>query len=147
MLVTGGARGITAEIACELAARYRPTLLLVGRSPLPEPEESATDCWAHIPSGAEGGADGSDASRPASALRPARVEAAYSRLLQDREMRSNLAAMQQAGATVHYYQVDVRDERAFGHLIDEIYRLYGRVDGVIHGAGVIEDKLIEDKTP
>ena len=61
------------------------------------------------------------------------------RLVQDREIRSNLAAMQQAGATVHYYQVDVRDECAFEHFIDEVYRQYGRVDGVIHGAGVIED--------
>ncbi|PYQ24428.1 MAG: hypothetical protein DMF81_05445, partial [Acidobacteria bacterium] len=40
VLVTGGARGITAEVAAELAERYRPTLVLVGRSPLPAPEES-----------------------------------------------------------------------------------------------------------
>ena len=40
ILVTGGARGITAEVAAELAERYRPTLVLVGRSPLPEPDES-----------------------------------------------------------------------------------------------------------
>ena len=38
--MTGGARGITAEVAFELAARYRPTLLLVGRSPLPAAEEA-----------------------------------------------------------------------------------------------------------
>ena len=24
---------------------------------------------------------------------------------------------------------------------------YGKIDGVLHGAGVIEDKLIKDKTP
>ncbi|HLF87826.1 MAG TPA: SDR family NAD(P)-dependent oxidoreductase, partial [Anaerolineales bacterium] len=35
ILLTGGARGITAEIAKELAERYRPTLILLGRSPLP----------------------------------------------------------------------------------------------------------------
>ena len=28
-----------------------------------------------------------------------------------------------------------------------VYRDHGRLDGVIHGAGVIEDKLVEDKTP
>ena len=33
--------------------------------------------------------------------------------------------------------------RAFGHLIDEIYRLYGRVDGVIYGAGIIEDNCLK----
>ncbi|MFQ6043707.1 MAG: SDR family NAD(P)-dependent oxidoreductase, partial [Candidatus Poribacteria bacterium] len=38
-------------------------------------------------------------------------------------------------------------EQALGNLIDEIYQRYGRLDGVIHGAGIIEDKLIKDKTP
>ena len=33
LLVTGGARGITAEAAVALAERYRPTLVLVGRTP------------------------------------------------------------------------------------------------------------------
>jgi len=31
-------------------------------------------------------------------------------------------------------------------LIDDIYARYGRLDVVIHGAGIIEDKLITDKT-
>jgi acyl transferase domain-containing protein/NAD(P)-dependent dehydrogenase (short-subunit alcohol dehydrogenase family)/NAD(P)H-dependent flavin oxidoreductase YrpB (nitropropane dioxygenase family) len=146
VLVTGGARGITAEVACELAARYRPTLLLIGRSPLPEPEESSQTVGLTSPRELKA-ALMDQMSRAGHAVTPARIEAAYIRLLQDRDIRSNLAAMQEAGATVHYYQVDVRDERAFGHLIDEIYRLYGRIDGVIHGAGVIEDKLLEDKLP
>jgi NAD(P)-dependent dehydrogenase (short-subunit alcohol dehydrogenase family) len=78
---------------------------------------------------------------------PAQVEAAYLRLLQDREIRSNLATMQQAGATVHYYQVDVSNAPACEALIDDVYRQYGRLDGVIHGAGVIEDRLLTDKAP
>ena len=36
---------------------------------------------------------------------------------------------------------------AFGALIDELYRRHGRLDGVIHGAGVLEDKLLRHKTP
>ncbi len=144
VLVTGGARGITAEVACELATRYRPSLMVVGRAPLPAPEESPET--AELTSPPELKAALMNRMRSTGQLvTPARVEAAYSRLLQDREMRSNLSAMQRAGATVRYYQVDVRDEQAFGRLIDEIYQLYGRVDGVIHGAGIIEDKLLEDK--
>ncbi|HUO85603.1 MAG TPA: hypothetical protein VM534_10865 [Thermoanaerobaculia bacterium] len=40
ILVTGGARGITAMLAEALAARYRCRLVLVGRSPLPEHRSS-----------------------------------------------------------------------------------------------------------
>jgi hypothetical protein len=47
---------------------------------------------------------------------------------------------------VEYAQVDVRDEGAFSGLIDKIYETHGRLDGVIHGAGIIEDKLLRDKS-
>jgi hypothetical protein len=40
----------------------------------------------------------------------------------------------------------VRDESAFGALLDELNGA-GGIAGVIHGAGVIEDKLLKDKTP
>ena len=40
-LVTGGARGVTAEIARQLAERYQPTLILAGASPLPSGPEPA----------------------------------------------------------------------------------------------------------
>jgi NAD(P)-dependent dehydrogenase (short-subunit alcohol dehydrogenase family) len=146
VLITGGARGITAEVARELAARYRPTLILVGRSPLPDSEESPETVGLTTPRELKA-ALMDQMRRRGQEVTPAQVESAYSRFLQGREIRSNLAAMRQAGAPVHYYQVDVRDERAFEHLIDEVYQLYGRVDGVIHGAGVIEDKLVEDKVP
>ncbi len=144
LLVTGGARGITAEIACELAARYRPTLVLIGRSALPPEVESVETAGlvgaelkrAVIQQLGQGGQQPS----------PARVEAAYVRLLQDREIRRHLAVMRESGATVRYIQLDVRDEDAFGKCIDDLYTTYGRLDGVIHGAGVIEDKLLAEKT-
>ena len=40
-LVTGGARGVTAEIARQLAERHQPTLILAGASPLPSGPEPA----------------------------------------------------------------------------------------------------------
>ncbi|NWG32617.1 MAG: SDR family NAD(P)-dependent oxidoreductase, partial [Rhodocyclaceae bacterium] len=144
VLVTGGARGITAEIAGFLAAHYRPRLILAGLSPLPpaeEPPETAglTDAkeikavlWKGL----------SPADR-----RPASVEAKYNRLLRDREIRSNLERLRSAGATVEYHQLDVRDEQAVEALLEHVYRSYGRIDMVIHGAGIIEDKLLRDKTP
>ena len=40
----------------------------------------------------------------------------------------------------------VSDAAAFGALLDELNSA-GGITGVIHGAGVIEDKLLRDKTP
>jgi NAD(P)-dependent dehydrogenase (short-subunit alcohol dehydrogenase family) len=78
--------------------------------------------------------------------RPAEIEAEYLRLTRQREMRRTLAACAAAGARVEYRQVDVRDERALTALVAELYARLGRLDVVVHGAGIIEDKLIQDKT-
>ncbi len=60
----------------------------------------------------------------------------------------NLAAARSARCHSEYVEIDVRDaESAFGALIDRIYAQHGRLDVVMHGAGIIEDKLIKDKTP
>lgn len=146
VLVTGGARGITAEVVAELARRYKPTLVVVGRSPLPSesepPETAGLDTPQALRAALTDRLRGSG-QRPT----PAQIEAACARVLQDREIRRNLAALRQVGARVAYHTVDVRDAAAFGALIEGIYQAQGRLDGVIHGAGIIEDKLLEDKTP
>jgi NAD(P)-dependent dehydrogenase (short-subunit alcohol dehydrogenase family) len=67
--------------------------------------------------------------------------------MQAREIRDNLARMTEAGATVHYYSADVRDEAEFGGLLDQLQARFGPLAGLIHGAGVIEDRLVRDKTP
>jgi NAD(P)-dependent dehydrogenase (short-subunit alcohol dehydrogenase family) len=145
ILVTGGARGITAEVTRELARRYRPTLILVGRSPLPPEEESEETARLALPQELKAALI-AKMQRQNEPVAIAEVETAYRQLCKEREIRSNLAAMCEAGSKVEYFQLDVRDGRAFGRLIDHIYRVYGRLDGVIHGAGSIEDKLIKDKT-
>jgi len=144
VLVTGGARGITAKVALELATRYKARLVLVGSSPEPvaeHPDTTPLTTPAELKAALMKllAADGKPAA-------PAAVEAAYRRLLKDREIRANLAATRAAGSAVEYRAVDVRDPVAFGGLLDELTAA-GGITGVVHGAGVIEDKLLRDKTP
>ncbi|HUR55437.1 MAG TPA: SDR family NAD(P)-dependent oxidoreductase [Gemmataceae bacterium] len=144
VLITGGARGITAKIARELAARHKCKLVLVGSSPEPVAEHADT-----TPLTSPGelkaaltkmlAAEGKPSGPPA-------VESAYRRLLKDREIRQNLADIRAAGGTVEYHAIDIKDSAAFGKLIDDL-NAKGGIDAVIHGAGVIEDKLLRDKTP
>jgi NAD(P)-dependent dehydrogenase (short-subunit alcohol dehydrogenase family)/acyl carrier protein len=141
VLITGGARGITAKVAEELARRFRPRLVLVGSSPLPSEEPADT---AALRGAAE--IKAALLKRQPDA-KPAVIEAQYRRLLKDREIRANLAAIRAAGATVEYRSVDVRDTAAFAALIDELNARPAGITGVIHAAGVIEDKLLRDKTP
>ncbi len=144
ILVTGGARGITARVAHHLAERYGVSLILVGRSPLPAAQEDAATA-------------GVTDMRPLktalmqtlkAAGQPAGlkdVERAYNRLLNDREMRQNLADMAATGVQMHYVSADAGDEAAMRAALTEAQAALGPITGVIHGAGVIEDKLIVDK--
>jgi NAD(P)-dependent dehydrogenase (short-subunit alcohol dehydrogenase family) len=146
VLITGGARGITAEIACELAVRYRPHLVLVGRSSPPESEESPETIGLSSPPELKR-ALVEQRRRVGGGVTLAEIEAAYQRLVRDREMRRTFAAIRESGASLSYYSVDVRDEKAFGRVLQEIYETQGRIDAVLHGAGIIEDKLLVDKAP
>ncbi|ROH87810.1 SDR family NAD(P)-dependent oxidoreductase [Stagnimonas aquatica] len=142
VLATGGARGITAELL-EAMARPGMRLVLVGRSPLPGPE--APELAAH----ADAAALKSHLLRSALARgeqpRPADIDRALQQLLTEREIRANLARLAATGATLDYCACDARDETAFGALIERLYAQHGRIDAVLHAAGVIEDKRLADK--
>jgi malonyl CoA-acyl carrier protein transacylase/NAD(P)-dependent dehydrogenase (short-subunit alcohol dehydrogenase family) len=146
IVVTGGARGITAAVAADLARRWRPTLLLVGTSPAPpEYEDPAT---AGIDAAPELKAALHDQfahqGRP---FGPADLERAYQALRRQREIRSNLRRLRDAGATVAYAQADVRDAAVMRRVLDDWQRRFGPIAGLIHGAGVIHDRWLRDKSP
>jgi acyl transferase domain-containing protein/NAD(P)H-dependent flavin oxidoreductase YrpB (nitropropane dioxygenase family)/NAD(P)-dependent dehydrogenase (short-subunit alcohol dehydrogenase family) len=144
ILITGGARGITAEIAKHWAKIYRPTLFILGRSTDPEIEEDSATAGLTSPQDLRTALIAKMKSGRNGTL--VDVETEFRNLLRRREVRANLSEMRKAGANVKYFSVDVRNEGAFGGLIRSLYREHGRIDGVIHGAGVIDDKLIEHKS-
>src|SRR5581483_2825988 len=78
-------------------------------------------------------------------LRPVDVEEDYRRLNRQRELQANLARLAALGARVEYQACDVKDAAAFKELVAAAYERHGRIDAAIHGAGVIEDKLVRDK--
>ncbi len=145
VLLLGGARGITAEVAAALAAQVSPTLILAGRTPPPPPAESpATKGMTDLAElkaaiGFELEAGCRDSS-------PAAIEAAHRALLREREVRATLARLREAGATVEYHSLDATDAGALAALIDDLHARHGRLDAVFHAAGVIEDKRLVDKS-
>ncbi|MDP1572348.1 MAG: SDR family NAD(P)-dependent oxidoreductase, partial [Vicinamibacterales bacterium] len=64
----------------------------------------------------------------------------------DEECRRTVEALEARGAVVEFARADVADGAAFGAVIDGVYLRHGRLDAVLHGAGVIEDQRFELKT-
>ena len=141
VVITGGARGVTAEVAIAFASTFKPTLVLLGRSRKPheEPEwlASLTD-EAEIKRKIMARANG--------AITPKRLDQKFKSIRSNREIMDNIARMESCGAKVCYRSVDIRDDDAVHKAISKIRKKHGPVKAIVHGAGVLADKFISDKT-
>ncbi|MFH0994852.1 MAG: SDR family NAD(P)-dependent oxidoreductase [Pseudomonadota bacterium] len=143
VVITGGARGVTAQAAMAIAESCRPALILLGRSPAPVPEPE----WlaqTHEPSEMKQAILRHEL--PPQAL-PRELESAYRRHQANREILSTLNAIRSTGARVEYHAVDVRQTQALSCVLESARTSLGPITAIIHGAGVLEDRLILDKTP
>lgn len=141
IIISGGARGVTAEVAIKLAETYQCKLLLLGRSPEPEQEPE----WlASLNNDAEIKKAILDNSEEK--LTPANLQKQFKSILANREIRATLEKIEQAGSEVQYSSADVTDSVAVENVINLARIDLGNVSGVIHAAGVLADRLIEDKT-
>jgi malonyl CoA-acyl carrier protein transacylase len=62
------------------------------------------------------------------------------------EMAQTLADLHAAGIEAAYHTCDVTDPEAVRMVLGEVARRYGRIDGIIHGAGVLRDGLLSQLT-
>ena len=143
VLVTGGARGVTAEVAVALAEAFQCTLVLTGRTPVaagPEPEflRGLTD---------ESAIKRAILENLGAAATPKSVGESYAKTLAQREVARTVARIQAVGAKAAYYSVNVSNGRQLADLIHQVKVKYGAVTGLVHGAGVLADKRIDDLTP
>ena len=141
VVITGGARGVTAEIAVALAERFGCTPVLLGRSPAPQAEAdwlaSLTDERA-IKRALHDRANGN--------VEPKQLETAYRAIAANREILRTIERVEATGARAVYGSVDVRDAGTISTCIAEVEKVTGPITGLIHGAGVLADRKIEDKT-
>jgi NAD(P)-dependent dehydrogenase (short-subunit alcohol dehydrogenase family) len=143
LLVSGGARSVTAAAILELARTAHPRFVLLGRTPLADEPKSvrgaATD--AEIKQALL-----ADAQRTGAKLTPQKLGAQAQEILAVREVRATLAALDAAGSAARYYAVDVLDAASLAGVLKEARTEFGPITGLVHGAGVLADKRIGDKT-
>ncbi|RCJ23972.1 beta-ketoacyl synthase [Nostoc sp. ATCC 43529] len=142
-LVSGGAKGITAQCAIELAQRYQCKFILLGRS-----AAGSEPVWAE---GYLGEADlkkqiMEDFLARGEKPTPAMVQKRFNAISSSREIAATLQAIEQAGGQAEYLSVDVTDGLAVSEQVASIVERFGAVTGIIHGAGNLADKRIEKKS-
>ena len=142
VVVTGGARGVTAACALHLARATGVSIALIGRStPVEVP------AWLQ-------GVDGEAAMKRAivenaftgSTPTPKALEAAYRKHAANLAITRAIDALTSSGVNAAYFRADVTDRDSLNRAVNAVRSQMGSITGLIHGAGVLHDRLILDKT-
>jgi NAD(P)-dependent dehydrogenase (short-subunit alcohol dehydrogenase family) len=131
VLFVGGARGVAARAAIALAASGC-RIELTGRTPLEKtslPDDPQAMRQALIAEGLGAG----------------EIERRIRTVLAQREIGRTIDQIAAAGGQASYVTLDSKDGEAVRRLVGQIRARHGRLDGVVHAAGVIEDKLMKEK--
>ncbi|WP_373937581.1 phosphopantetheine-binding protein [Vibrio kanaloae] len=141
VLVTGGAKGVTFECALTLAKQCKSHFILAGRS------KHITS--AELPQWAQGKQE--KELKPAAIAHlqatgdkptPKKVDALLKPVLSSLEINAALAAFNEIGASAEYLSLDVSNHESVAKTLAN----FEGITGLIHGAGVLADKHIQDKT-
>ena len=145
-LVTGAAGSIVSAITADLAAASGGTFYLLDLVPKPDPtnpdlkrfvsdkEGLKRDLFARIQ------ASGKRAT-------PAMVEKELAALERAQAACSAIEAVSAAGGTAHYFSLDLRDADAVSKAIEEVRQRSGRIDVLLHAAGMERSHFLPDKEP
>ena len=141
VVVTGGARGITAAVARELGKKLGARLHLIGSSPVPAvapQRQNLTD-------------------EELQALKPVIMKEAldagekpidaWSRFEKAIEIDKTLRSFAEVGVHAEYHACDISDRTALSQLLDQIRAEGGPIYGVVHGAGYERATRFEKKNP
>jgi len=143
VVITGGAKGVTAACAIEMAKKYSPTIILIGRSEAtssePEWAKNIHDDPAILKKAIL------DHKFKGQMPKPADIEKIYQKIISNREVRKNIHLMNKNGSKVKYFSADIRKAKEIDTIFKTIRKEFNPITAIIHGAGVLEDKLIIDK--
>ena len=139
VLVTGGAKGVTFECALALASRTQSHFILAGRSEL-----LAVPTWAENKQVSElKSAAIAHIIATGQKPTPKQVDALVWPVQSSIEINTALEAFANVGASAEYVSMDVTDTSAINKALAGKNE---QITGLIHGAGVLADKHIQDKT-
>ncbi len=143
-LVSGGARGVTATCVIEMAKAFQCKFILLGRSSaefeLPAFATTEND------EGALKRLIMNDLKEKGQKVGLPEVKRIFKSIQAKKEIDATLKAISDAGAQASYISGDVTKLSSYKLALDKVTAQYGQISGIIHGAGRLADKYIQDKS-
>lgn len=143
IVVSGGAKGVTADCLIALTERKKLNIGILGRTKL----EQEPDYLTSYKTEAElKNAVYVQAVKDGIKLKPIEISKIVSNILGNREIVENIRILTESGARVKYLAVDILIKEDVIAAVNNIRNDFGHISGLIHAAGVLADKWIHEKT-
>ncbi len=145
-VITGAAGSIVSAITADLAAASGGTFYLLDLVPQPNPDNTdlkriitdkenlKRDMFTRI-------------QRRGERATPALVEKELAGLEREQAAQTAIDAVRAAGGTSHYFSVSLTDAEAVARVIDQVRQRHGRIDVLLHAAGMERSHFLLDKDP
>jgi malonyl CoA-acyl carrier protein transacylase len=143
IVVSGGARGVTAACLYELLQRTPAKLAILGRTAL---QDEAADLAAFTTDAELKKALLARYQGAGQQVTPMELNKEVSGILNMREVRNNLAKLESTGSKVLYIPTDISDENSVADSVEQAREAFGPITAIVHAAGVLADKEIQKKT-
>ena len=145
-LVTGAAGSIVSAITSDLATASGGTFYLLDLVPEPDPEDPDLKRFVADKEGLKRDLFARIQARGERAT-PALVEKELAALERAQAAYSAISAVRAAGGIPHYFSVNLTDASAVAKIIERVRERSGRIDVLLHAAGIERSHLLPDKDP
>ena len=144
-IITGGGYGITAEIAKDLSKHFNPKIAIISIEKIPSnikelaslDDKGLKELKSKLIEELKSKHD---------RVTPVMIDKEFGKYTRAIGIYENIEEMKKLGAgLVEYYECDVTNPDAMSKTINLIRETFGEIDGIIHGAGLEQSKLLEDK--
>lgn len=143
-LITGAAGSIVSAITADLAAASGGTFYLLDLVAKPDPNNPDLKRFVSDKEGLKRDLFTRVQARGERAT-PALVEKELAALERAHAAQSAIEAVIAAGGTAHYFSVNLTDAEAVAKVIDEVRQRSGRINVLLHAAGMERSHLLPDK--
>jgi len=143
-VITGAAGSIVSAITADLAGASGGTFYLLDLVPEPKPNDLDLQRFAKDKEGLKHDLFSRIQARGERAT-PALVEKELAALERAQAAQAAIDAVHAAGGTAHYFSVNLTDADAVTKVINEVRNRSGRVDVLLHAAGLERSRSLRDK--